>query len=193
MVLPGTLLFPNALLPLYIFEPRYRAMLEHALTKERMFCIASTIPGIDEADGLEDFRSVSAIGLVRACVGREDGTSHLVLQGLSRVRFRGFVQESPFRVAQIQELTSTGSDDSDLEAISAKLLKLCQQIQMADTDERDKLEQQLAQISDPSVLADVIAHTFLRDSEHRQHALETLNVKARLRLIHEHLIAELGG
>ncbi|MFL6597797.1 MAG: LON peptidase substrate-binding domain-containing protein, partial [Chthoniobacterales bacterium] len=36
MPLPGAVLFPHALLPLYIFEPRYRKMLEHALQRHRM-------------------------------------------------------------------------------------------------------------------------------------------------------------
>ena len=39
MPLPGAVLFPHALLPLYIFEPRYRKMLEHALQQHRIFCV----------------------------------------------------------------------------------------------------------------------------------------------------------
>jgi len=45
MPLPGAVLFPHALLPLYIFEPRYREMLAHALAHERMFCVALLRPG----------------------------------------------------------------------------------------------------------------------------------------------------
>ena len=74
MVLPGTQLFPNALLPLFIFEPRYRAMLAHALAGPRMFCVASVKPGVLEAADDDDLHSVSGVGLVRACVGKEDGT-----------------------------------------------------------------------------------------------------------------------
>ena len=44
MPLPGAVLFPHALLPLYIFEPRYRKMLEHALRKHRMFCVTLIKP-----------------------------------------------------------------------------------------------------------------------------------------------------
>jgi Lon protease-like protein len=39
MPLPGAVLFPHALLPLYIFEDRYRDMLEHALQRDRMFSV----------------------------------------------------------------------------------------------------------------------------------------------------------
>ena len=44
MPLPGALLFPHALLPLHIFEPRYQEMLEHALSEHRMFCVALVKP-----------------------------------------------------------------------------------------------------------------------------------------------------
>ena len=44
MPLPGALLFPHALLPLYIFEPRYQEMLEHALKEHRMFSVALLKP-----------------------------------------------------------------------------------------------------------------------------------------------------
>ncbi len=44
MPLPGAVLFPYALLPLYIFEPRYRDMLEKALRQHRMFCVALIKP-----------------------------------------------------------------------------------------------------------------------------------------------------
>jgi Lon protease-like protein len=192
MVLPGALLFPNALLPLYIFEPRYRAMLSYALEQDRMFCIAAPYPGVTEPSGLEEFREISSLGLVRACVGREDGTSHLILQGLARVRFFGFVQQQPFRVAQIQELTAGNTGGAEAEELARQLLALCATVPTSDAAEREKLDRQLSHITDPAVLCDIVAHTFLRDPDHRHAALDTLDVCERLRLVHESLRAELA-
>jgi len=45
MTLPSATLFPQALLPLYIFEPRYRRMLVDALNTDRMFSVAMQKPG----------------------------------------------------------------------------------------------------------------------------------------------------
>src|SRR5256885_14068743 len=84
MPLPGAVLFPHALLPLYIFEPRYRDMLAHALAHERMFCVALLRPERAQWKSKDDFFGVATIGLIRACVGRGDGTSNLILQGLQR-------------------------------------------------------------------------------------------------------------
>src|SRR2546428_1881059 len=106
MPLPGAVLFPHALLPLYIFEPRYREMLEHALHHHRMFCITLIKPSCPDWHALEDFFHLATAGLIRACVGRADGTSNLVLQGLQRVRFAAFEQETPFPIATIVPLES---------------------------------------------------------------------------------------
>ena len=65
MPLPGAVLFPHALLPLHIFEPRYRKMLEHALQQHRMFCVAldqAELPGLASA---EDFFHLATVGLIR--------------------------------------------------------------------------------------------------------------------------------
>jgi Lon protease-like protein len=191
MVLPNALLFPNSLLPLFIFEPRYREMLRWVLAGQRVFCIAQTKPGVNEAHSTDDFHQTGGLGLVRACVGHEDGTSHLVLQGLARVQFTGFVQETPFRIAELRELPSQPSDDLDCEALVARVLAVCAQLRASGTPVPDAFDQQLAKIDDPSVLADVIAHAFLRDGTRRQEIFDELRVGERLRLLIAHLRAEM--
>src|SRR6201989_1199745 len=109
MPLPGALLFPHALLPLHIFEPRYQQMLEHALREQRMFSVAHIKPQRSQWKTTEDFFHVAGVGLIRACVGRNDGTSNLILQGLRRVRFTGFEQNGPFPIARIEPLESQTS------------------------------------------------------------------------------------
>src|SRR5438067_4072623 len=103
MPLPGAVLFPHALLPLYIFELRYREMLAHALAQERMFCVALLRPESAQWKSEDDFFDIGTIGLIRACVGRGEGTSNLILQGLQRVRFADFVQLDPFPIAELEQ------------------------------------------------------------------------------------------
>lgn len=191
MVLP-TLLFPNTLLPLYIFEPRYREMLAGALEEQRMLCIALLKRGVDEWTSAGDFHHLAGVGLVRACVEREDGTSHLVLQGLARVKFTGFLQERPFPIAEIREMPSRAAEAFESEALTAKLLSVCAQLREQGFGVPEALDDQLAQIDDPEVLADVVAHTFLRDPFRRQDVFEELRVGERLRLLIRHLSAEMA-
>src|SRR5436853_3763786 len=124
MPLPGAVLFPHALLPLYIFEPRYRQMLTHALQHHRMFCVALIKPSCPEWHAPEDFFHLAGAGLIRACVAREDGTSNLILQGLQRVRFVSFKQETPFPIATIDIIESRDATTVETEALGAKVLEL---------------------------------------------------------------------
>lgn len=187
MVLPGAQLFPHVPLPLYIFEPRYRQMLAWSLEADRMFCIASMKPGVTEAYTTDDFYDVVGIGLVRACVGREDGTSHLILQGLARMRIVGFLQDKPFRIAKLRELSSTPTSAEEKGPLMAKMLKESVKHFTGDARMPENVEQEFEKIDDPSVMADVIAHACLQDSEKRQAVLEELDVKKRVKLLLSYL------
>ena len=194
MVLPGALLFPHALLPLHIFEPRYRAMLAHALAGDRMFCIALKKPGIGEVRGPDDFFQVSGLGLVRACVGNPDGTSNLILQGLARVRFTDYVQEKPFHIARLEPLITAGEADSvEIEALGTKVIELCREFKERGVELPAPLEAHLLQLANVDFLADLVAAQpfFVSDPFARQQLLETPSLPSRLRLLIQHLHAEL--
>ncbi len=190
MVLPGTTLFPKTLLPLRIFEPRYRKMLEFCLEHQRMFCIALMKPGIQEAGSTDDFYHVVGLGLVRACVGRPDGTSNLVLLGLSRVQLTRFTQEQPFRIAQYLELKSDSSDILDAEMLTNEVLQLCTELREDGLNVPAAIDEQLAKVSDPEMIADIVSHTFVRDAQRRQELLSQLRTTDRLRLLLRHLREE---
>src|SRR4051812_31236393 len=88
MTLPNAILFPQALLPLYIFEPRYQRMLSDALHSHRMFAVAMRRPDSKR----ETPMAVAGLGIIRASVRNKDGTSHLILQGITRVALSGPVK-----------------------------------------------------------------------------------------------------
>src|SRR6266550_1263253 len=124
MPLAGALLFPHALLPLYIFEPRYRQMLKHALGHHRMFCVALLKPHCAAWQSPADFFQTAGVGLIRACIERGDGTSNLILQGLERVRFTDFEQKAPFPIATIEGLESASDSSVETDALARKVLEL---------------------------------------------------------------------
>ena len=80
LILNRTTLFPGAILPLHIFEPRYRRMLSDVLESHRMFAIAMRRHGTRR----EVPMPVACLGVVRVCVGVPDGTSNLLRNPLER-------------------------------------------------------------------------------------------------------------
>jgi len=194
MPLPGALLFPHALLPLYIFEPRYRQMLKHALGHHRMFCVALLKPHCADWQSPADFFQTAGVGLIRACVERSDGTSNLILQGLERVRFADFEQEAPFPIATIERVESASDFSVETDALATKVLELYFNVK-ADGPRQlpPKVDRYLSDLSDPAMLADLVASTFVSDPLRRQRVLEELSINQRLRLVIQYLLDEIGS
>ena len=193
MPLPGAVLFPHALLPLYIFERRYRQMLTHALQHHRMFCVALIKPSCSEWHSAEDFFHFASAGLIRACVGREDGTSNLILQGLQRVRFASFEQEMPFPIARIDIIESRDATTVETEALGAKVLELYADLKHNGRQLPAKVDQYLAELRDLEMLADLMASTFVNDPLRRQRVLEERSLNQRLRFLIRYLNDEIGN
>jgi Lon protease-like protein len=193
MPLPDAVLFPHALLPLYIFEPRYRNMLEHALYQHRMFCVTLIKPSCPEWHAPEDFFHLATVGLIRACVGRGDGTSNLILQGLQRVRFAGFEQETPFPIAKIDIVESRDATTVETEALGAKVLELYANLKHDGRQLPAKVDRYLAELHDLEMLADLMASTFVNDPLRRQHMLEEGSLNQRLRFLIRYLRDEISN
>src|SRR5438094_9023149 len=193
MPLPAAVLFPHALLPLYIFEARYRHMLKRALQQHRMFCITLIKPSCPEWHASEDFFHLATAGLIRACVGRGDGTSNLILQGLQRVRFTGFEQETPFPIARIDIVESRDATTVETEALGAKVLELYANLKHDRRQLPAKVDRYLAELHDLEMLADLMASTFVNDPLRRQRVLEERSLNQRLRFLITYLRDEIGN
>ena len=104
--LPNVVLFPHGLLPLHVFEPRYRALAEAALAGERLIGMAVLKPGW-EADyqGTPPVHEVLGLGRVIKEERLPDGRFNLLLVGLARARVVEEVQSTPFRVARVDVLS----------------------------------------------------------------------------------------
>jgi Lon protease-like protein len=192
--LSGALLFPHALLPLYIFEPRYRQMLKHALGHHRMFCVALLKPHCADWQSPADFFQTAGVGLIRACIERGDGTSNLILQGLERVRFADFEQKTPFPIARIERLESASDSSVETDALATKVLELYSNLK-ADGPRQlpPKIDRYLSDLSDLEMLADLIASTFVSDPLRRQRILEESSLNQRLRLLIGYLRDEISS
>jgi Lon protease-like protein len=193
MPVPGAVLFPHALMPLYIFEPRYRVMLQQALDRDRMFCVALVKPHLPQWQSTPDFFDVAGLGLIRACVGRSDGTSNLILQGLQRVRFVEFSEQMPFPVAQVEYLNSDTPLSVETEALGAKVLELYGRLKGNGRELPEKVDRYLSDLHDPEMLADLVASTFISEPVRRQHILAELDITQRLRVLVQYLREEGGS
>jgi ATP-dependent Lon protease len=123
-------------------------------------------------------------------VGNENGTSNLVLQGLARVRILEWTQEEPFRIAEIELLESRLVNTIEAEALGEKVKELCAHMQQLGLQLPQNLLEQMHQIDNPEILADVVAAAFITEVASRQQLLEEQDVAERLRLLIQLLRAQ---
>ncbi len=185
MVLPGAVLFPHTVLPLRIFEPRYRAMLEWALEHDRMFCVATMRPGVTEARTERQFFHTAGLGLVAASVLREDGTSHLILRGIQRVRFTGFPQRRPFRIAEIEPVPDMETDPKETESLVRHLRRECGKVRIDGKPVGKELTALLKDLANPAFISNTAASALVDDAMDRQRLLEEVDPMERLRKLVE--------
>jgi Lon protease-like protein len=110
--LAEVVLFPGAVLPLHIFEPRYQSMLADALDGDRLIAMAL----LKQCDRVEyqarpPFHETVCIGQVIHHESLEDGRSNIALLGISAGRAEAVDADRPYRMANVELLvdaTETG-------------------------------------------------------------------------------------
>ncbi len=105
--LPGVVLFPGTLLPLHVFEPRYRAMVAHALSGDRVIGMAM----LDAAAVDHEPPAILPLGGAGRIVEREmldDGRFNIILEGIYRYRVVREEPTSPYRTATIEPIPVVG-------------------------------------------------------------------------------------
>lgn len=202
VIVLNTVLFPHGILPLHIFEPRYRKMLADSLDSDRMFVVAMQRPGVVQ----ESPCAVAGLGVVRYSIERPNGTSDLVLQGVARVRLCEAVQQKPYRRYRLSPLATKNQCSLAVDGLVGRCVELIEaRIKQGFTVPQELLKQiapaALAKVDaepgapvhvdDPGLFADFVACLFLRSKPTvLQTLLEDLDVEARLRHLVQFLLTE---
>jgi Lon protease-like protein len=121
--LPDVVLFPRMVLPLHIFEPRYRKMVADALEGAKVIGMALLRPGWEDGyEGRPPVYERACAGLIEQCETLPDGRFNLVLRGLARVRIVEELAGQPYRLARIAAITEAMGDTEALEAARRRAL-----------------------------------------------------------------------
>src|SRR5258706_16209226 len=104
----GTVLLPHALLPLRVFEPRYRLMTERALKADREFGVVLIERGSEVGGGDTRFGVGTVARIVRA-QELPDGGYALATVGIRRVHVISWMPDDPYPQAEGVDLVDTAS------------------------------------------------------------------------------------
>jgi hypothetical protein len=179
--LPELTFFPHTLLPLHIFEARYRAMVMDCLARDKRMAIVGLKPGYEAAyDGKPAVYEVAGMGRIVQCERLATGRFNLVVKGESRVRIeRELPADTLYRLVAATPLGEIGAERPSVGALVARVTGRCLSILRAANRPTTGLEACLAEAA-PGALCDQIASAVVPEVAVRQELLEELDIERRL-------------
>jgi ATP-dependent Lon protease len=186
--LQQAVLFPGGLLPLHIFEPRYRAMLADALrTHGAIAMVRYAERDADAADGLPPIEAIAGAGVILEHQPLPNGRSNVILLGQARVQLEELPFEGPYRRARATILRDFGPapTEEDALAIHQAVQRLVRAVQRRDAG----FHFEPPAGASAAAVADLAAHHLIVSPRTRQELLGTTDPRARVR----HVTAELLG
>jgi len=119
--LPNVVLFPKTMVPLHIFEERYRAMTRDILAGDRMLVTALLCEGWEnEYEKSPAIHDIACLSKIETYEEMEDGKYNLVLSGVQRVRVVRELPHSPYRLAEVEELKDAACDEFSADVIDRR-------------------------------------------------------------------------
>jgi len=187
--LPNVTLFPNVMLPLHIFEPRYRCMVEDVLHSDRVLAIASLKDGWEENYESKQCEIHKTVCLAQVVTEerQQDGRIHLLTQGVCRAKLTSEQDtDRPYRIGHVEVV----EDEYPLPPVIDRIRRQ-QELVSAFRQIFPKLDLDAALLSTMEEgvplgeLCDVIAHAMRLDPFHARQLLEQSDVDQRSDLVLE--------
>jgi Lon protease-like protein len=193
--LPNVVLFPGALLPLHVFEPRYRELTQEVLAGKQLMGIVRLKPGFEEDyEGRPPVFETCGVGSVIESVAHGDGRYDITLRGLAVARI---IKELPadraFRRMHVQEVQDCPSDPAVTSAWQRKLISLWNQLGPHLPESVRDLRALTRGAEGAGAYANRLAGALVGDADASQRLLEEPDPAERLRLLTERLQAVLDS
>lgn len=181
--LPNAVFFPSTILPLHVFERRYRRMVEDCVAQGPLAMIVALLrPGWErDYEGRPPVYEIAGAGRIVAHERLADGRHNIVLHGLTRVAIEELPADGlPYRQARATVLSDEGTAGrADVQA----LLACTAPIVAAVRREHPEFALDVSPDEPASVVADRTADRLVPDVQLRQTLLETLDVGERVRMV----------
>ena len=179
--LPDVTFFPHTMLPLHVFEARYRAMITDALARDRKIAVVRLKPGFEASyAGKPPVFLVAGAGEIVSWERLATGRYNILVKGEWRVRIESELPtDTLYRIVTAQPLDDV-VPTGDVSPALARIRDLCGRLLQALDRPSDLLDAALAADQKPGVIADRIAAAVVPDPDLRQELLETREVARRL-------------
>jgi Lon protease-like protein len=194
--LPDVVLFPHTMLPLHVFEPRYRKMVQDCLAGDKRLAM-----GLLKAGWEKDYYErppVHAIAGAGEIIQHEelaDGRFNILVRGTTRIGVSvELPPDLPYRVVRARPLPDRYPDGAPdalrlrIDRLKVFYLRILAEVQKG----QGEMAKIFSGVKDPGIIVDRIAGAVIAETEARQQILECVDVPTRVSLVQDHLVGILA-
>ncbi|CCB63522.1 MULTISPECIES: endopeptidase La [unclassified Hyphomicrobium] len=173
-------LFPGLILPITVGRAKSISAVQQAVREERQIGIVLQRDPENDDPGPDDLHRVGTLANIIRYIAAPDGTHHIVVQGVQRIRILDFLPGTPFPVARVVNIPEPETRSTEIEArfrnLQAQALEAVQLLPQAPPE----LITTIQNATSPATLADLAAGYMDIPSEQKQSILETVDLSTRI-------------
>jgi ATP-dependent Lon protease len=184
--------FPHMIVPLFVGREKSVRALESVMQDDKQILLSSQMDPTADDPATDGIFRIGVLANVLQLLKLPDGTVKVLVEGKSRVKITGFIENPAFFEATAETLTETEGDPTAVEAL---VRAVGEEFERYSKVKKNIPEEALAAVSDtrePARLADLVAGHLGVEVSQKQAILETLDVAARLEKVYGHMQGELS-
>ncbi len=186
-------LFPGTLLPLHIFEERYKEMMRYAVEHGGLYGLSFRDNAAAGRETIPEVGSVGCLAKINAVMPLEEGRMNIISTGVIRFRVTGYSQMVPFLIANIETFTDEIEHDEEMTRLfesmaktGKELLEAAQQLDETNGVFNSELPE------DPEAFSLIISSLLPLNNETKQKLLEITSTKTRLVRLRGYVLSTLS-
>ncbi len=184
--LRNSVFFPGAVLPLAVGRQKTIALIKDAVRDDQVIGVVTQRRAEEEDPGGSDLYTMGTVSRIVKLLKMGEDNYSLVVQGFARFRVLELVQESPYLKARVEAVEDkTSAENVEVEALEINLKKLAREVIELMPELPAAATELVESITHPGHLADLIAANVDVPIEEKQAVLETVDLKARMKLVLE--------
>ncbi|HUG46144.1 MAG TPA: endopeptidase La [Sphingomicrobium sp.] len=187
--------FPQRIVPLFVGREKSVEALDAAMADNKELFLVAQLDPTEDDPGRDDLYDLGVVATAMQLLKLPDGTVRVLVEGTKRARLVELVAEDGFVTAEIEEVEEVEQEAADGPQAQALMRSVVEQFEnYAKLNKRLPPETgiQLAEIEDPSVLADAVASNLSIKVADKQAILGELNPARRLEMVFAFMEGELG-
>src|SRR5262249_35336522 len=183
--LRNSVFFPGGVLPLAVGRQKTIALIKDAVRDDQVIGVVTQKRAEEEDPGAADLHQMGTVARIVKLLKMGEDNYSLVVQGLARIRVQGLVQDSPYLKARVEVVEEEPEGELEVEALGIKLKKLAREAIELMPELPAAATELVESITHPGHLSDLIAANVDVPIEEKQAVLETVDLKARMKLVLE--------